>query len=191
MQREPAACGGNWHLRVRAIKVHAVASSNKPTNHSLLTMRSTAQRLPASTSLPALRLTSPISMTHTPVFRSPAINARWIGAGPRNAGSRLGWTFNRWVSGKRRRIDAGRIRPKEAVMRRCEEFWKLELSEYGVKGGGGCYKEVKKTSVMHAYTLDSAQKTYKPLSERRFIFRYRMYRHTQRFPGHPERCCDR
>lgn len=117
----------------------------------LLTIRSTAQIPPASTGLPALRLTSPISMTHTPVSRSPAINARWIGAGPRYAGSRLGWTFNSWVPGKRRRKDPGRIRPKEAVTRRCEPFWKAELSGGGVKGGGGCYK--RKTTVTHASAM--------------------------------------
>lgn len=154
----------------------------------LLTIRSTAQIPPASTSLPALRLTSPISMTHTPVSRSPAINARWIGAGPRYAGSRLGWTFNRWVSGKRRRKGPGRIRPKEAVMRRCEAFRKLGLSRGGVKGGGGCHKE--KTHCYVRVRNAQKQRTYSPLSERNLLFWYCMHRHAQRFPDRLERCCD-
>jgi len=37
---------------------------------------------------------------------------------------------------------------------------------------------------MHAHTIDSAQKTYKPLSERRFIFRYRVPAHAA-FPRPP------
>lgn len=34
-------------------------------------------------------------------------------------------------------------------MRRCEEFWKLELSGCGVKGGGGC----RENTVVYAYPI--------------------------------------
>ena len=72
-------------------------------------------------------------------------------------------------------------------MRRCEAFWKPELSGCGVNGGGGCYKKI----IVHAYAMHRKRQTYKPLPERSLIFWYCVRRHAQRFPDRLERCCDR
>ncbi len=65
-------------------------------------------------------MTSPVSMPssrkarETPVRRCPSINARWMGAAPRNWGSRLGWTLS-IPRGKRRMKGGGRILPNAAT----------------------------------------------------------------------------
>lgn len=59
-----------------------------------------------------------ISMIHTPVIRSPFIIACCMGAAPRYLGRRDGWMFSRCCGGNSSRIESGRMRPNEAVIKR-------------------------------------------------------------------------
>ena len=51
-----------------------------------------------------------IPMMQTPVSRSPAITARWIGAAPRQRGRSEAWTFRQPRAGAAS-TGGGRIRP--------------------------------------------------------------------------------
>lgn len=100
----------------------------------LLTTSFLAQTSP--TSITPFFTTLVIPITHTPVSFTPAESARWIGAGPRRAGRRDGWTFSAREGRKRERSREGRMRPKEAVMSRCCGDGG-PLAE-ATKGAGGC-----------------------------------------------------
>lgn len=80
-----------------------------------LTITSRPQTSP--TSITPFFTTFVIPITQTPVLSAPAASARWIGAGPRSAGRREGWTFSACEDVKRASKLAGRMRPKDAVMR--------------------------------------------------------------------------
>ena len=59
-----------------------------------------------------------------------------MGAAPRYAGSSDGWTFRRREGEKSLSIEAGRMRPKDAVISTCDDGGlDVEASE---KGGGSC-----------------------------------------------------
>ena len=86
---------------------------------------------------------SDISMTHTPVSRCPSINAYWMGAAPRYAGRRDGWTFTLRDGRKRVNSELGRIRPKEAVTSKWPEGGSYDGSTGVPEGrkGGGAYPD--------------------------------------------------